>query len=193
MKKIFLPDKTKQNGVFKYLFDRFGENVKNYIEIHGNSYKDCSVFDIIDDSHSGRYSSDTGAPTNFYIVFRKFGVIITHYAMSHYNGFCFSREWNIYDETKSECTLISKGNFSQCGTGTTCVGNQIQIHEVSSTSLIRSFKYDQIGKRSCGDNYIEFHSMEIYGTLIFDDSCVKTYPRGFHIRFNLLYCVLLSY
>ena len=193
MKHTFLPNTTQQNGVFKYLINRFGSNVKNYIEIHGTNVQNCLLFDIVNDSNAYRYKSDPAVSNNFYLVFRKFSVKITHYAMRNLNNYCFSKEWKIYDSTNNANTLLSHGNFSQCGTGTSCAGNQIQIYETESNPLIRSLKFDQIGTRSDGADAIEFKSMEIYGTLIFDCDCFKTYPITTKTRLSLLCFVLLVY
>ena len=192
MRFDFEPDETKQNGVFKYLYNRFGNNIKNYIEIYGTNSQDSSLFAIVNDSYNGRYYSAENASLNFLLVFRKFSVKITHYAMRCLDNYCFSKEWNIYDCTKNANVNISNGKFTQCGTSNRCSGEQIQIYETKSNSLIRSLKYEQVGPRTNNIYRIEFKSMEIYGTLIFDSECLKTYPHSSRIRVSLILVAILA-
>ena len=70
--------------------------------------------------------------------------------------------------------LLSKEAFSDCGNSERCSDERIQIFETTSNPLLRSLKYEQIGNRSDGMKLIEFKSIEIYGTLIFDSKCLKT-------------------
>ena len=189
MKLTFQPDSTKQNGIFKYLIDRFGDKIKNYVEIYGTYKDDTTLFSLINDSYSVRYSSSENNFTDLYISFKNFAVKITHYAMKNLKNFCFSKEWKIYDYTNNVNTLLSTGKFSKCGTGIFCSGNRIQVYQTISNPPIKSLYYKQVGARSDGKKFIEFQSMEIYGTLIFDKA--KTCNRNVnHCRMNLFYYYL---
>ena len=190
---IFDPDPAKQNGVFKYLFNRFGDKIKNYVEIYGTNHRSTTLFSIINESYPGRYISDENTPNNFYLVFRKFSVKISHYSIRSFNNYCFTKEWNIYDLTNNANKLVSNGKFTKCGNGKSCSGDQIQIFEVSSTPLIRSLKFDQVGLRSSNQQQIEFKSMEIYGTLMFDKDYLKTRPNNLYFHQSIMMLVFLVY
>ena len=194
MRLSFIPDATTHNGVFKYLFDRFGDNIKNYVEIFGTSYSDTTLFSIINDSFPIRYASATGAPTNFYLVFRGFSVKITNYSISHLNTNCFTKEWNLYDLTNSDYKLISNDRFTLCGNGDICAGNQIQFFQVTSNSFVKSLKFDQIGGRSDGQYYVEFQTLELYGKLVFDNNHLRSTMHCYQTRFlsTLLVCFIFS-
>ena len=100
MRITFGSDSQKQNGVFKYLNDRYGTNMKNFVEIYGTNYADSSLFAIVNDSYNGRYRSATENSLYFSLLFRGFSVKITHYALRNWNNWCLSKEWNIYGYTK---------------------------------------------------------------------------------------------
>ena len=96
---------------------------------------------------------------------------------------------------KKANTLISNGKFSRCGSGSVCSGDQLQVFETTSSPLIKSLKFEQVGTRSDGANYIEFKSMEIYGTLIFDNERLNScfHRRYFCVSLSFILCLVYSY
>ena len=173
--QYFQPNLVKQNGIFNYIISTYSSNFSWFITLSAHPRNGfCELYTAIFEDKYTRFLTPNGEDPDIFIHLNEYKVKITHFAIHYTESYCYTKAWNIYDNTNGKHDLIGSINIGEmeCGTDVTCNSNFIKIVPTIKQPLIDTLHFDT-GLRSDGYNIAEFKSIEIYGYL-FHNYAIRT-------------------
>lgn len=162
----------QNEGVFKYLFDKYKTNPvsQDLIEIAGNTYSESykeMMLNIVDSNWKGRHWRSIDNENSYIqITFKKILVkIMSYHLLTGINsGSYYFRSWKLtgITENNEEVVLDDVNNSSEIKSGHPEITKATQ-----NSSFVRSIKLTMKGKSSDNDYIMVLRNIEIYGILKF--------------------------
>ena len=184
----FTPDYQSQNGIFKYIVDKYQKDNSSYISVFAQPTAGYYIYSIVDDSQPERYLSSL--TSDIYIHLSDYKVKLSHISFN-YNKKYYIKDYTIYDFTNGINKKIANIKNKICGTELICSKTGIDVDEVQYDQLIDSLLI-KCGQRSDGTTEVEFKSFEIYGSLYstFNTRKIEKTVKSHIFIFVILLCYI---